>query len=283
MPPKPAMAIVLAAGKGTRMKSELPKVLVPVGGRPMLRYVVDALTKAGIGRIVVVVGYRAELVREELAGAPGVEFADQTEQLGTGHAVMMCRPALESHRGPVVIVAGDSPLLQSDSIATLLTEFDQRHAACLLGTVERENPTGFGRIVRDAAGRFTGIVEEKDATPQQRALREINVSTYVFDAAELLAALQQLRADNSQREYYITDCPGLLLAAGKTVEAPPRPQTLRSPQRQQRRRTPSRRRTVEASGDSQVVTLRVAEGSSQQSLTQDSSADFRMTSPSVNL
>jgi bifunctional UDP-N-acetylglucosamine pyrophosphorylase/glucosamine-1-phosphate N-acetyltransferase/UDP-N-acetylglucosamine pyrophosphorylase len=215
------MAIVLAAGKGTRMKSELPKVLVPVGGRPMVRYVLDALRAAGVERLVVVVGYRSELVRTELADAPGVELAEQTDQLGTGHAVMMCRPAIANHSGPVVVVAGDSPMLQADSVAALLREFDRANAACLLGTVERENPTGYGRIVRNPRGEFSGIVEEKDATPEQRAIREVNVSTYVFAAAELLWALDRLRADNSQREYYITDCPGLLLAAGKRVEALP--------------------------------------------------------------
>jgi bifunctional UDP-N-acetylglucosamine pyrophosphorylase/glucosamine-1-phosphate N-acetyltransferase len=215
----PAMAIVLAAGKGTRMKSELPKVLVPVAGRPMVGYVIDALQAAGVRRLVVVVGYRAELVRQELGGIPGVEFAEQTEQLGTGHAVMMCRDALARHAGPVVVVAGDSPMLQAESVATLLAEFAHREPACLLGTVERENPTGYGRIVRDAAGRFASIVEDKDASPEQRAIREINVSTYVFNAADLLTALDGLRADNSQREYYITDCPRLLLEAGKKVEA----------------------------------------------------------------
>jgi bifunctional UDP-N-acetylglucosamine pyrophosphorylase/glucosamine-1-phosphate N-acetyltransferase/UDP-N-acetylglucosamine pyrophosphorylase len=167
----------------------------------------------------VVVGYRADLVRTELACVPGIEFADQTEQLGTGHAVMMCREHLASHDGPVVVVAGDSPMLQADSIATLLAEATARHTAGLLGTVRRDNPTGYGRIIRNAAGDFTGIVEEKDATPEQRAITEINVSTYVFNAKELLAALDQLRADNSQREYYITDCPAILLAAGKPVAA----------------------------------------------------------------
>jgi bifunctional UDP-N-acetylglucosamine pyrophosphorylase/glucosamine-1-phosphate N-acetyltransferase len=221
MPANDAVAIVLAAGKGTRMKSELPKVLVPVAGRPMLHYVLDALEEAGVERRLVVVGYRSDLVRAEVGGKPGVEFAEQTEQLGTGHAVMMCRSALADHRGPVVIVAGDSPMLQSESVATLLAEFRGRGAACLLGTVNRDNPAGYGRIVRNAAGEFTGIVEEKDATPEQRVIREVNVSTYVFDAAALVEALDQLRADNAQREYYITDCPALLLAAGKRVEALP--------------------------------------------------------------
>jgi bifunctional UDP-N-acetylglucosamine pyrophosphorylase/glucosamine-1-phosphate N-acetyltransferase/UDP-N-acetylglucosamine pyrophosphorylase len=220
MSPQP-IAIVLAAGKGTRMKSELPKVLVPVCGRPMIRYVVEALESAGISRIIVVVGYRAELVRAELGGVAGVEFVDQTEQLGTGHAVMMARPALAGHDGPVVVVAGDSPMLQTSSVAGLLAEYRRRRAACLLGTVYREVPAGYGRILRNDAGEFVGIIEEKDATPAERDIREINVSTYLFDAQELLGALDQLRADNSQQEYYITDCPAILLAAGKTVAALP--------------------------------------------------------------
>jgi bifunctional UDP-N-acetylglucosamine pyrophosphorylase/glucosamine-1-phosphate N-acetyltransferase/UDP-N-acetylglucosamine pyrophosphorylase len=214
-----ALAIVLAAGKGTRMRSELPKVLVPLAGRPMIRYVVDALHAARVERLVVVVGYRADLVQEELENEAGAEFALQQEQLGTGHAVMMCREAIARHEGAVLVVTGDSPMLQPGSVRTLLAEFGRQNAACLLGTVRKDDPTGYGRVVRDAAGNFAAIVEEKDATPDQKAIREINVSTYVFDAADLLWALDQLRADNSQREYYITDCPGILLAAGKRVLA----------------------------------------------------------------
>jgi bifunctional UDP-N-acetylglucosamine pyrophosphorylase/glucosamine-1-phosphate N-acetyltransferase/UDP-N-acetylglucosamine pyrophosphorylase len=159
------------------------------------------------------------LVRKELESVNGVEFVDQSEQLGTGHAVMMCRLALAEHDGPVVVVAGDSPLLQAASVETLLNEFHKQQAACLLGTVRRDDPHGYGRIVRNEAGEFVGIVEEKDATPEQKAIREINVSTYVFNSSDLLWALDRLRADNSQREYYITDCPGILLGAGKRVAA----------------------------------------------------------------
>jgi bifunctional UDP-N-acetylglucosamine pyrophosphorylase/glucosamine-1-phosphate N-acetyltransferase/UDP-N-acetylglucosamine pyrophosphorylase len=213
------MAIVLAAGKGTRMRSELPKVLVPVCGRPMIHFVIESLQAAGISRLVVVVGYRADLVRSALEGLAGVEFADQTEQLGTGHALMMCRRQLAEHRGAVVVVAGDSPMLQAESVATLLEQYERQRVACVIGTVDRDDPTGYGRIIRNSAGNFVGIVEEKDAAPEQRAIREVNVSTYVFDAQELLWALDQLRADNSQREYYITDCPAILLAAEKSVAA----------------------------------------------------------------
>jgi len=218
-PRDPTLAIVLAAGKGTRMQSDLPKVLAPVAGRPMVRYVIDALRDAGVAQIVVVVGDRAELVRAELADEPRVSFADQREQLGTGHAVMMCRDALAAHRGPVLVVAGDSPMLQARSVRELLDAFHEGEYACLLGTVEREDPAGYGRIVRNAAGDFTGIVEEKDATDVQRAIREVNVSTYVFDAAELLSALERLTDHNAQGEYYITDCPAILLGAGRKVQA----------------------------------------------------------------
>ena len=120
------LAIILAAGKGKRMASDLPKVLVPVCGRPMIRYVIDAVRAAGVERIVVVVGYRGDLVRRELAGEPGVEFAEQTEQLGTGHAVMMCREQLAEHDGPVLILAGDSPMVQVSSLRALLAEFAAR-------------------------------------------------------------------------------------------------------------------------------------------------------------
>src|SRR6478672_2656178 len=162
------LAIILAAGKGKRMGSDLPKVLVPVGGRPMIRYVIDAVHGAGIKRILVVVGYRADLVRRELADQPGLEFVVQSEQLGTGHAVKMCEGRLDVHEGPVLILAGDSPMVQASSLRSLLAEFSARRQACLLGTGNKEKPTGLGRIVRDKKGNFAAIVEEKDATPEQR-------------------------------------------------------------------------------------------------------------------
>ena len=213
------LAIILAAGKGKRMGSDLPKVLVPVCGRPMVRYVLDAVRAAGIERIVVVIGYRGELVRQELTGAAGISFAEQKEQLGTGHAVMMCRDELARHEGPVLVLAGDSPMVQIESLKSLLSEFAARQPACLLGTATKTNPTGLGRVVRDAGGEFLAIVEEKDATAEQRAITEVNMSTYVFAAADLVWALGQLTADNAQGEYYLTDCCGVLKSAGRTVVA----------------------------------------------------------------
>lgn len=223
-PAAPPLAVVLAAGKGTRMKSDLPKVLVPVAGRPMIRYVIDGLRAAGIDKMVVVVGYQADLVRNELKDEPGVEFALQAEQLGTGHAVMMCREAIAAHEAghpgaPVVIVTGDSPMLQESSVRALLDDYNASSPACLLGTAHRDDPTGLGRIVRDAGGAFTGIVEHKDCTPEQLEVTEVNMSTYVFNGADLLTSLDSLKTDNAQGEYYVTDCPGLLLAAGKEVRA----------------------------------------------------------------
>lgn len=213
------MAIILAAGQGKRMASDLPKVLVSVCGRPMIRYVIDAVRAAGISRIVVVIGFRGELVRQELAGEAGVEFAEQTEQLGTGHAVMMCREQLARHDGPVLILAGDSPMVQVSSLRALLAKFDTGGPACLLGTGRKSNPAGLGRIIRDEKGQFLDIVEEKDTTTEQRAITEVNLSTYVFRPDALLAALQRLTADNAQGEYYLTDCPSVLKAAGERVEA----------------------------------------------------------------
>jgi len=215
------VAVVLAAGLGTRMKSDLPKVLVPVLGRPMIHFVLDALAAAGITRTIVVVGYRADDVRAELAGRKGIEFALQSERLGTGHAVKMAQPLLAGHSGPVLVVAGDSPMIQVRSVRALLDHFDHHRPACLLGTLHKANPHGLGRIVRDAAGRFQRIVEEKDATDDQRLITEVNMSTYVFAGPELLHALTLLKNENRQREYYLTDCPAILKAEGKTIEALP--------------------------------------------------------------
>ena len=215
------IAVVLAAGKGTRMKSDLPKVLCEANGRPLVSYVIDALRTAGVEGLVAVVGYQADLVQEKLASVGNIDFALQAEQLGTGHAVMMCREQLANHNGPVVVVAGDSPMMQSDSIKALLTEFESSKPACILGTLLHDDPTGLGRIVRDTDGKFTGIVEHKDATDEQLSINEVNMSTYVFDCQKMLAALDSLDNKNNQNEYYITDLPAIMLQGSEDVRALP--------------------------------------------------------------
>ena len=216
-------AIVLAAGKGTRMKSELPKVLFPVCGMPMIEYVLNALESAKLDEIVVVVGYRGELVKETIKPRDNIRFAEQKELLGTGHAVASCREYLEGFDGPVFIIAGDNPMLQSSSVVRLFEEYEKRRGevSCILGTVYKENPFGMGRILRDEQGNFVGVVEEKDATDEQRKIKEINISYYVFNTKDLLDSLGSLRADNAQKEYYITDVPKILLDLGKKILALP--------------------------------------------------------------
>jgi bifunctional UDP-N-acetylglucosamine pyrophosphorylase/glucosamine-1-phosphate N-acetyltransferase/UDP-N-acetylglucosamine pyrophosphorylase len=226
MPAAP-IAVVLAAGKGTRMASDLPKVLHEAAGKPLVAWVLEALAAAGIHDRIVVVGYRAELVEQALAGMPGVSFALQREQRGTGDAVAAAAEAIRTRlasdpadaRRPVVIVCGDSPMLRVESVTDLLAAWDARGASCLLGTAVTADPTGLGRIVRDATGRFERIVEQKDASEAERVIDEVNMSTYVFEARDLLQALAALRPDNAAGEYYITDCPGMLLDAGRVVDA----------------------------------------------------------------
>ena len=203
------------------MKSDLPKVAHRVCGRPMVGHVLDAARSVGVTRIVVVVGFGAEIVRTLLADEPGVEFAVQEQQLGTGHAVMMCRDQLAGHSGPVLVLAGDTPLLRAESLATLLAAQRDAGAAAVIGTAITNNNVGLGRIVRSATGDFERIVEERDATPQQKAITEINTGCYAFDTPALLTALDRLRPENVQAEYYLTDCPAILKSDGRTVLARP--------------------------------------------------------------
>ncbi|MBI5757507.1 MAG: NTP transferase domain-containing protein [Planctomycetales bacterium] len=213
------VSVILAAGKSTRMKSALPKVLHEICGRPMIEYVLDASRAAGVRRQVVIVGHEAEQVKQTLSHHTDVEFALQSEQKGTGHAVMMCRDNLAKHDGPVLILTGDAPLMRPESFTALLVDFHEQHAACVIGTSETENNHGLGRIVRSDGGEFLRIVEQKDATPEEAAIREINVGCYVFDCQALFAALNEIRPNNKQGEYYLTDCAAILKAQGKRVVA----------------------------------------------------------------
>ena len=222
------IGVVLAAGRGARMGGDLPKVLFEAAGKPLVRWVLDALAAAGVMDRIVVVGYRAELVEAALAGIPGVSFATQREQRGTGDAVAAAAGLIHERqrqaragRRPVVIVCGDSPMLRPESVAGLLRRFADGREACLLGTAFTDDPRGLGRVARDAGGGFRKIVEEKDATPEERAIREVNMSTYVFDANDLLRSLARLDNSNASGEYYITDCPAILLGEGLPVAAIP--------------------------------------------------------------
>ena len=220
--PQPALAIILAAGKSTRMKSVLPKVVHEVCGRPMVEYVIDAVRQAGVQRIVLVVGHGAEIVRGLFEGQPGIEFALQAEQRGTGHAVMMCREHLAGVEGPVFVLNGDIPLVRSTSLSGLLSDQVESGAACVIGSAVTDANEGLGRIVRDGSGAFLRIVEHKDATPAELAIREINTGSYAFDGPALYWALDHIRPNNVQKEYYLTDCPTVLKQAGRTVVASPR-------------------------------------------------------------
>ena len=213
------VAVILAAGKSTRMKSEVPKVLHPVCGRLMIEYVLDAARAAGAERLIVVVGHKADLVRSSLAHHHDVVFAEQTEQKGTGHAVMMCEKHLAEHAGSVLILAGDTPLLQGSSLKVLLDSQATQGAACVVGTADTCNNDGLGRVVRDDSGAFQCIVEQKDASPEQRRITEINTGCYAFNTPLLLSALKSVKPNNSQSEYYLTDCPRILMDQGHKVAA----------------------------------------------------------------
>ncbi len=203
------------------MKSDLPKVVHPVGGRPMVCAVVDACRAAGCGRIVAVVGYKQEMVREALSGYAGVEFAVQAEQLGTGHAVMMAEPLFRGADGEVFVLAGDGPLIREATLRKVIETHRAAHAACTLATSVIDDPTGYGRIARDSEGRFRAIVEHKNCAPEQLKIREVNPSYYCFGARELFESLKRVGRNPVSNEYYITDVPELLLKAGRRVEVIP--------------------------------------------------------------
>jgi bifunctional UDP-N-acetylglucosamine pyrophosphorylase/glucosamine-1-phosphate N-acetyltransferase len=213
------VAIILAAGHGKRMKSQRAKVLHEVCGQPMLRYVVDAARGGGAKTIIVVVGHGADQVQDYLKGEPDVLFAVQDQQLGTGHAARVCRPLLEGYHGPAMILVGDVPLLRAKPLANLLERQRAEKSACLLATTILPDPTGFGRILRDSAGRFLRIVEERDCTPEERAIHEVNPSCYIFELPVLWDALDRLETGNAQGEYYLTDAPAHLMAMYRKVQA----------------------------------------------------------------
>lgn len=211
----PPVGVVLAAGQGTRMKSDKPKVLHPVCGLSMVEWVVRALTEAKIKRIIVVVGFGGGEVRKQLEGY-NVELVDQEERLGTGHAVMCAAPLLAGHGGVTVVSAGDTPLLRSETVCALI-ESTGAGAVAALATATMDDPGAYGRILRGPDGRFQAIVEAKDCTPDQLETKEWNPALYAFSNPTLLQALPRLKADNKQGEYYLTDVLGILRESGGEV------------------------------------------------------------------
>ena len=215
----PVAAIILAAGKSTRMKSSRVKVLHEICGRPMLAYVLDAVRAAGAQRIVVVVGHDRESVMREFAQQSDIVWVHQQEQKGTGHAVQVCREALKDFTGEVFVLAGDGPLIRAETLSRIVEEHHSARAAMTLATSVIDNPTGYGRIVRDQAGEMMAIVEEKDASSDQKAINEVNPSYYLFDAQALFSALDRIRPNNQKGEYYLTDTLAILRSDGQKVRA----------------------------------------------------------------
>lgn len=210
-------AVVLAAGQGTRMKSKLYKVLHPVCGKPMVQHVVDTLADMQVKDVVVVVGHGADTVKETLGDS--VVYALQAEQLGTAHAVQQAIPFLTGKTGTTLLLYGDVPLLSRETLQKLLDFHLEQQAAATVLTAVLPDPTGYGRIVRNEAGEVVRIVEQKDATPEERAIREINTGIYCYNNEQLLQAISQVKNDNAQQEFYVTDCVEILRKAGQKVLA----------------------------------------------------------------
>jgi len=222
----PVNVLILAAGLGTRMKSEQAKVLHRLGRRPLIAHVLKTAEQLNPENIFVVVGYQAEKVEEAARAGVGVEASDklrfvlQSERKGTGHAVICAAEALKKARGLLVVFYGDTPLVKTDTLRKLIAEHEHRHHAATLLTIRIENPPAYGRIIReggDPNGKFLKIVEQKDCTPAERAITELNPGFYCFDIPALLAALEKLTPANEQGEYYLTDVPAHVLAAGLSV------------------------------------------------------------------
>jgi bifunctional UDP-N-acetylglucosamine pyrophosphorylase/glucosamine-1-phosphate N-acetyltransferase len=199
------------------MQSRLVKVLHPLAGKPVIAHVLTPLRMLGVGRILVVVGHQRELVEDALA-AHDVEFVLQEEPLGTGHALLQCRPLLEGFAGDLLVTAGDTPLLRQETLTRLLAEHRATRAAATILTAELEDPSGYGRVVRKGDA-VVGIIEHRDASPDQLRIREINTSVYCFRASDALPALDRLERENRQGEYYLTDLPILLRQAAGGIRA----------------------------------------------------------------
>jgi bifunctional UDP-N-acetylglucosamine pyrophosphorylase/glucosamine-1-phosphate N-acetyltransferase len=209
--------LVLAAGKGTRMKSSRPKVLHPLAGIPVIHHVLRIASALTPASIVVVTGHEAGLVEAEIDGFPSVSCVRQVPQLGTGHAVLQAEPVLENRHGTLLLLSGDVPLLRHETAWSLVRHHAEAGAAATLLTAELAEPTGYGRVIRKD-GRIVRIVEERDASPEERAVREINTGVYAFDLGLLFGALREIAAGNSQGEYYLPDIVSVYRRRGLGVE-----------------------------------------------------------------
>ena len=217
----PLASIVLAAGKGTRMKSGLIKVLHPVAGPPMIAWPVAAAREAGSDPIVLVIGHQATAVQAVFRGAADIRSAMQEEQLGTGHAVACALDTLAGFSGTVLILCGDTPLLRSETLKNMLTYHRDNGAAITVLTALMDDPLGYGRVVRDGSGQVAAIVEHKDATQEEREIREINSGIYCMDSGFLFANIKEISNDNAQGEYYLTDLLAIAVRKGLTCLALP--------------------------------------------------------------
>jgi len=215
-----AAAIVLAAGKSTRMKSELPKVLHEICGRPMLSFVLNACRLAGVDRLLVVIGYGKEMVKARFESDGDIEWIEQLEQKGTGHAVGCCRKSLSEFEGSVLVIAGDMPLVRRSTLAGLYEAREESGDAMTMATTILDDPTGYGRILRNDEGELLGIVEEVDCSAEQRSIREVNPSYYCFDSVALFGALDQVAPTGPQGELYITEAIRVLRDKNRRVSAP---------------------------------------------------------------
>ncbi len=213
------VAIILAAGVSKRMNTQLAKVLHEVCGRPMLAYVLDACRQVGVAKIYVVVGFSAEEVKEQFADGNDIIWVQQDEQLGTAHAVMCCKEHLKDFEGETLILCGDGPLIRADTLKKLIEMHESGQSAATLATAVLDDPSGYGRIVRDAYGNMQGIVEDSDCTPEQLSIKEINPSNYLFNNKVLFEALEKVKPDNVKKEYYLTDAVSGIIGTGHKVEA----------------------------------------------------------------
>ncbi|KUO60513.1 MAG: bifunctional N-acetylglucosamine-1-phosphate uridyltransferase/glucosamine-1-phosphate acetyltransferase [Gracilibacter sp. BRH_c7a] len=207
-------AIILAAGKGTRMKSELPKVMHKLAGKPLIDHVLDSIEKLGVSEVLTIVGHGREIVTEHIKGRS--EIVIQHEQLGTGHALLQAAPFLKKNKG-VLVLSGDQPLLTSDTLDSLVKMHEESNSSATVLTAQMDNPYGYGRIIRNE-GTFKAIVEEKDSDESQKRIKEINTGTYCFVGFSLQEALTRITPKNSQGEYYLTDVFDSLLSQGDSIE-----------------------------------------------------------------